>query len=315
AGGAHAGPRGRGHRRAAAAERHGSRQRPGDPLSRRLRPLVESLAAQAAVAIDNARLIRSLEDMFEAFVRVMASAIDERSPATRGHIERVTALTMELAEAVNACDEPPFAHVRFSDDELNELRIAALVHDVGKVTTRLHIIEKRTKLEGVRDGIDVIRERFATIKEAKRNEFLRRRLELLQRGAAPGDGAALDEEEAAALAELGQQRYFVVACNQPAEFMPDDHVQRLKEIASRTYVADGVEKPYLTEDELALLCIQRGNISGEELRIMRDHVSVTMRLLDQSPFPNKLKGVPRYAGGHHEKLNGKGYPPGPDGRR
>lgn len=214
---------------------------------------------------------------------------------------------MALAEAVNACDEPPFAHVRFSDDELNELRIAALVHDVGKVTTPLHIIEKRTKLEGVRDGIDVIRERFATIKEAKRNEFLRRRLELLQRGAAPGDGAALDEEEAAALAELGQQRYFVVACNQPAEFMPDDHVQRLKEIASRTYVADGVEKPYLTEDELALLCIQRGNISGEELRIMRDHVSVTMRLLDQIPFPNKLKGVPRYAGGHHEKLNGKGY--------
>lgn len=119
----------------------------------------------------------------------MASAIDERSPATRGHIERVTALTMALAEAVNACDEPPFAHVRFSDDELNELRIAALVHDVGKVTTPLHIIEKRTKLEGVRDGIDVIRERFATIKEAKKGSETQRVSAAPAGAAAAGRGA------------------------------------------------------------------------------------------------------------------------------
>src|SRR5690625_4458797 len=159
------------------------------PFEKRYEPLVASVASQAAVAIDNVRLIRDMEELFEAFVRVMASAIDERSPATAGHIERVTELTMALAEAVNGSDEPPFRDVAFSDDELDELRIAALVHDVGKVTTPLHIIEKRTKLEGIRDGIDVIDQRFALIKETVRNTFLRRRLELVE-GRPTGENGA-----------------------------------------------------------------------------------------------------------------------------
>lgn len=283
--------------------------------------LVESLASQAAVAIDNVALVRSMEQLFEAFVRVMASAIDERSPATAGHIERVTELTMALARAVNESDRPPFADVTLDDDELNELRIAALVHDVGKVTTPLHIIEKRTKLEGIRDGIDVIEQRFALIKETMRNAFMQRRLALLEQACAREDEydghvepnaelSALAAAEAEALAELDAQRDFVQACNEPTEFMPDEHVRRLEAIAARTYVHDGEEKPYLTADELALLSIQRGNISGDELQTMRDHASVTIRLLDQIPFPHKLKNVPRYAGAHHEKLNGSGYPLG-----
>lgn len=290
------------------------------PFDEGYEPLVESLASQAAVAIDNVRLIRGMEQLFEAFVRVMASAIDERSPATAGHIERVTDLTMALAEAVNASDAPAFADIELSADELNELRIAALVHDVGKVTTPLHIIEKRTKLEGIHDRIDVIEQRFALIKETVRNEFLQQRLHVMERmagvdAAAARNGAEwaaelseLNAAEATVLAELDADREFVVACNTPVEFMSDDHVRRLEHVAAKTFVHEGVETPYLMAEELALLSIQRGNISGDELQTMRDHAVVTIRLLAQIPFIRKLQNVPRYAGGHHEKLNGAGYP-------
>lgn len=305
------------------------------PFDPRYEPLVASLASQAAVAIDNVRLIRDMEQLFEAFVRVMASAIDERSPATAGHIERVTKLTMALAEAVNESEEPPFADVHLSDDELNELRIAALVHDVGKVTTPLHIIEKHTKLEGVHDRIDVIEQRFALIRETVRNDYLCRRMALLEAhvnerlksadefdpGAARDDAcrfppalaeelSALQAEEEEELASLAEEWAFVLRCNTPAEFMPDEDVRRLEAIAAKTFVHNGAEIPYLTDGELALLSIQRGNISGEELQIMRDHAAVTMRLLEQIPFTRKLQNVPRYAGAHHEKLNGRGYPLG-----
>lgn len=309
------------------------------PFDARFEPLVESLASQAAVAIDNVRLISGMEQLFEAFVRVMASAIDERSPATTGHIERVTELTMALAEAVNACDDPPFAGIELSDDELNELRIAALVHDVGKVTTPLHIIEKRTKLEGIHDRIDVIEQRFELIKQTVRNQFLKKRLRVMEgalsagagQGSAPesipevapastaGPGFApevdvelshLAAEEKEAIAQLDADRAFVIARNTPAEFMPDEDVQRLREIAAKTYVHGGVERPYIEPEELALLSIQRGNISGDELQTMRDHAAVTIRLLAQIPFIRKLQNVPRYAGAHHEKLNGTGYPLG-----
>lgn len=304
------------------------------PFDKSYEPLVASLASQAAVAIDNVRLIQSLEELFEAFVRVMASAIDERSPATAGHIERVTHLTMALARAINDTDEPPFDKIHFSDDELNELRIAALVHDMGKVATPLHVIEKRTKLEGIRDRIDVVEERFRLIKETIRNKYLLKRVQLLERlGAPDGDGAdwkgdpeaggsaafaqkyteqlsSLMEAEAAELAEAEEEWAFVKACNEPMEFMPDEHVARLQAIAAKTFVHDGAPRPYLTDEELEALSIQRGNISGEELQIMRDHAAVTIRLLDQIPFTRKLKNVPKYAGAHHEKLNGKGYPLG-----
>jgi HD-GYP domain-containing protein (c-di-GMP phosphodiesterase class II) len=272
--------------------------------------LLESLASQAAVAITNVRLIQETEALFEALVRVLASAIDERSPSTAGHIKRVTEITLALAKVVNETSEPPFDRVRFTEDELNELRIAALMHDVGKVTTPHHIVEKRSKLEQFYDLIEVIRVRYDLIKELRTREALERRLALLETGADQAALQAVDQELAAELAELEDEFEFIRSCNISVEWMPPDMVERLHKISEKRFVYNGQEKPRLTELELRCLAVQRGNLNQDELKMMRDHAAVTIRLLSQIPFTRKLRNVARYAGGHHERLNGKGYPLG-----
>lgn len=272
--------------------------------------LIASLASQAAVAITNARLIQETENLFEALVRVMASAIDERSPATSGHIKRVTDLTVALARAVNESDHPRFAETRFGDDELNELRIAAYLHDVGKVTTPIHIVEKRTKLETLFDRVELIRTRFELIKQTVTCGYLQRRMHLLEQGALPEALTDLELFHQDALRTLDEEQGFIVECNTPVEFMPPERVERVKAIAAKTYLENGCEKPYLTPEEVELLTVQRGNLTWDEIKVIRDHAAVTIRLLEQIPFTRKLRNVPQYAGGHHEKLNGKGYPLG-----
>lgn len=277
--------------------------------------LLSALAAHAAVVIDNARLIRDTERLFAALVQVMASAIDERSPATAGHIRRVTDLTVALAEAVAACDTGALAGVRLSPEELDELRVAAYLHDVGKVTTPIHVVEKRTKLEAVFDRAELVRTRFEQIKATARAEALAEKVRLLQAGADAAALAAIDAELERRLAELEDDQRFVLAANEPVEFMPDAAVQRLHAIAAKTYVEDGQTRPYLTADELNNLAVQRGNITGDELAVMRDHAAVSIRLLEQIPFTRKLARVPEIAGAHHEKLNGRGYPRGLSGEQ
>lgn len=280
------------------------------PFAAEFEPALSALASQAAVAITNARLIQEMEHLFEAFVRVMSTAIDARSPSTAGHMRRVTELTMALAEAVHESDLPRFADCRFTEDDFAALRLAAWLHDVGKVTTPVHIMEKTTKLQDLYDGIELIRTRFTLIRQIETAKHHARRAELAANGASPEELAAEEARYQEAMAQLREDEEFVAACNIPQEFMPDEDIERLKQIAAKTYEIDGVSHPYLTEGELERLSVRRGNLTAKDLEIMRDHATMTIRILEQIPFTEKLKQVPEYAGGHHEKLNGTGYPRG-----
>ena len=275
--------------------------------------LIASLASQAAVAITNVRLVADTEALFEAFVRVMATAIDEKAHYTRGHIERVAHLTMAIAEAVSETNEGPYADVHFSEEELNELRIAGWMHDVGKVTTPEWVVEKANKLETVFDRVDLLETRFGMIREQLKVQALERKVALLEQR--KGDAALreVDVELERQLEELNEDLDFVIRVNIPEEFMKDEYLERVQQIAHKTYLKNGKAEPYLSEDEVENLSIRKGSLTGEQFGIIRNHAAVTMKMLQEIPFTKKLKNVPQYAGAHHETLNGSGYPLGVPG--
>ncbi|RMI14597.1 MAG: GAF domain-containing protein, partial [Calditrichaeota bacterium] len=286
------------------------------PFAPEYENLVLSLASQAAVALENAELIQSLKELFEAFIRSIATAIDEKSPYTGGHIRRVTELTMMIAQKINEATEGPFAGVHFTEDELEELRIAAWMHDVGKITTPEYVIDKSRKLETLLDGIELVKARFDLIRQLKEKAFLERKLELVQNGRADAEALRqLDASHQAELAELEEEKAFVVACNSPEEYMDEDKLKRLQAIARKTYHLDGQEHPYLTEKEVHYLSVRRGTLTEEERQIIQNHAWMSIKILEQLPFPRKLARVPEYAGGHHEKLDGSGYPRGLTGEQ
>lgn len=274
--------------------------------------VIEAFGAQAAMAINNVRLLKDTENLFNSFAEVLASAIDERSKATSGHIRKVTVLTVALAEALNKQTEGKYAEVKFNKDEMEELRLAALLHDVGKVTTPLHVVEKAGKLQTIYDRVEEVRTRFDLIRSLKEAEFLKKKMELLHAGAVESL-EQLEGDMAAALAEIDAEKEFVVEMNTPMEFVPNEQIDRVKAIGAKRYLHRGEWHPYLTENELANLAIQKGNITGEELGMMRDHARVSIDLLTKIPFTRKLKNIPKIAGGHHEFINGKGYPFGISG--
>ncbi len=308
------------------------------PFARDNEEMVISLASQAAVALENAQLIQSLKDLFESFIKSIATAIDEKSPYTGGHIRRVTELTMMIAHKINDAKEGPFAEVIFSEDELEELRIASWMHDVGKITTPEYVIDKSHKLETLCDRIELVKTRFDFIKQLTEKEYLQKKIELLEdnrqrqeereqraesskqktEGSRQGES---DEQYQKALARLEttyqeelsaieQARLFVIKCNAASRPMSDNQIEMLKQIARKTYEYNGERRPYLTKDELHNLSIRKGTLTARERKIIENHASMSIKILNQLPFPKKLANVPRYAGGHHEKLDGSGYPQG-----
>jgi len=270
--------------------------------------IANSLALQSALAIKNAGLYKDMGDLFEGIVETLAAAIDEKSPVTRGHISRVAAITMELAKAVNDTKDWNFKNVSFSDEELNELRIAALMHDVGKITTPDHVIGKATKLEKIVDRVHLIEERYRYYSAAITAEALRKKVSLLEAGAPAVEVLALNDALQAELLEIDKALAVVQQANNPEEFMSDEKMEGLRRVYERKVLVDGSELPMLTEDEFVNLSIRRGSINAEELEIMRNHAVVSIRLLSRLPFFDNLKNVPIYAGTHHERLNGTGYP-------
>jgi HD-GYP domain-containing protein (c-di-GMP phosphodiesterase class II) len=274
------------------------------PFSAQDQSLIQSLASQAAVAINNVRLIEETERLFDSFVEVMATAIDQRSPYTGGHIRRVAEMAMVVAHSINACQEGPLGAQRFSEDELNELRIAAWMHDIGKITTPEWVVDKPTKLHTLFDRIELVRTRFALI--AKTIEL--ERAEKLASGAPLPAGFA--EEHERRLQTLAEDLAFLERANTPGEFMQDADLERLRQLAGQTYQDGGQEHPYLRADELKNLCIRKGSLTAEERQKINDHASMSIKMLAQIPFTRKLNQVPPIAGAHHEKLDGTGYPLG-----
>jgi len=273
--------------------------------------LSESLASQAAVSITNAKLIANMTELFEAFVKVMATAIDEKSPVTGGHIRRVADLTLTMAEVIHDIDEGHFKDKTFSPDQMYELRIAAYMHDIGKVTSPVEIVEKAKKLQTIFDRIQYVRLRMAYISQKIELEGQEAKIKILQNGSSPEKLNSIEKETLEKLIEIEEILKFINKCNEPGEFLDDEILVRLKEVSEKTYIDDaGEQQPFITEDELVNLSIRRGSITEKERRKMQDHAAVTLKMLKQIPFTKKLKNIPDFAGAHHEFLNGKGYPLG-----
>ncbi len=281
------------------------------PFASEYEELSEALASQAAVAITNAQLIQDLQNLFESFIQTIATAIDEKSHYTGGHIERVANLTMDIANRINDATEGHYADVHFSEDKLTELRLAAWLHDTGKITTPEFVVDKSTKLETIFDRMELVRTRFElAIAEAKL-ETADARSALEKTGKSSDETARILRETSEKVEQLLDDYRFIESSNETQEFVPDEKIERLQRIARMTVkTSDGGEEPMLTEDELHNLEIRKGNLTSEERKTIENHVIVTKRMLEQVPFPKKLRDVPFIAGAHHEKLNGKGYPDG-----
>ena len=258
--------------------------------------IVEALASQAGIALDNQLLLAGQKKLLESFIELMASAIDAKSPYTGEHCKRVPVITKMLAQAACEVKEGPLAEFDLTSDEWYELHIAAWLHDCGKVITPVHVMDKATKLESIRDGIVTLRERY---------EILKRDLEIAHlRG--EFDAAERDRRVTALEEELA----FLEATNVGGEFLPPEKQQRIRDIGKRTYRRHGKDEPLLSADEVENLCISRGTLTEKERIIINGHMVQTIKMLEQLPFPRNLRRVPEYAGGHHEKRDGSGYPKG-----
>ena len=285
------------------------------PFSEGVQKSVEALSSQAAVAITNKNLIKDLEVLFESFIKLIASAIDAKSPYTGGHCSRVPEITMMLAESVNDINEGPFSGIQFTDKEMYELKIAAWLHDCGKVATPEAVVDKGTKLETIYDRIHTVATRFEVLKRDEEIKFLKKQLKIQKDNSLSEDDKkdALKKARSLYLKRIKQQaddKAFIEESNVGGEFMSKDRKDRVKKIASYRWKDNGSPKPFFTEDEVYNLCISRGTLTPEERKIINDHIVVTIDMLEQLPYPKHLRNVPEFAGGHHEKLDGTGYPKG-----
>ena len=274
------------------------------PFSEDMQKLIESLAGQAAVAITTVRLIEGLESLLESFIQLIADAIDEKSPYTGGHCSRVPALAVMLAEKVNQTKEGVFADIQFSREDMDELRIAAWLHDVGKITTPEYVVDKSTKLETIYDRVHEMNTRFEVIKRDAEISYLNAVLE------SPDKQAELEAEKLAELAQIEDDQQFLNECNTGGEFMADDKKERVINISKRQIMLNGEKQNLLSDNWVLNLNISRGTLNNDERDKINDHIVVTIDMLEKLPFPKHLKRVPEFAGGHHETMIGTGYPKG-----
>jgi HD-GYP domain-containing protein (c-di-GMP phosphodiesterase class II) len=281
------------------------------PFSPSDQRLAESLASQAAIALTNRMLINQLEELFESFINLINMAIDEKSPYTGGHCQRVPQLTMMLAEAVNETAEGPLAAFTMSDKDRYELKIAGLLHDCGKVTTPVHVVDKATKLETIFDRVNLIDQRFELLKRDAEIELLKEKALLVAAEAPPAEHEAADARHRERLRRLDEDRAFLRACNIGGERMRDEDVERVGRIAGyRWRDVSGRESNFLSEEEVKNLTIRAGTLTQEERQVINHHIVATIKMLEALPWPKHLRNVPEYAGGHHERMDGKGYPRG-----
>ncbi|MFL9711620.1 HD domain-containing phosphohydrolase [Methylobacillus sp. Pita1] len=280
------------------------------PFSDSSQQLVESLASQAAVALTNRQLIEGLRNLFEAFIRLIAGAIDAKSPYTGGHCRRVPELAMMLAAAVNRAASGPLKDFYMNGKELDELRIAAWLHDCGKIATPESLMDKPTKLSTIFDRIGLLEQRFALMKEQAECRLLRQQLDAVRQGREQGLDE-LERQHADWIRQLDDDLAFLQRVNVGSESMPAEDQERVKKIAQYQLEDEsGKTVNFLTEDEVYNLTISSGTLTPEERQVVNQHIVVTIDMLESLPYPPGLQRVPEYAGGHHERLDGHGYPRG-----
>ena len=266
-------------------------------FSQEMQDQVESLASQGAVALTNKKLVAELKNLFESFIKLIATAIDKKSPYTGGHCERVPEITMMLADAVEKVDYGTYKDFSMTEDERYELFIAGWLHDCGKVATPPNIVDKGTKLEKIVDRIDMVNSRFEIVKRDFDIELLESKID--------------DSQYKQKIEQLQDDKEFVNNANVGGEFMKEEDQQRIVDISKRyRYELDGEIVDFFDDDETKNLQIPKGTLLPYEREIINSHIVITIDMLEKLPYPKKLKNVPEFAGGHHEKLDGTGYPKG-----
>src|SRR5437899_2846642 len=275
--------------------------------------MIESIASQAAVAIDNKSLLDSIQALFDGFVQASVTAIEQRDPTTAGHSGRVEGLTARLAHAVTEIDTGKYREVRLTEDQFKELRYACLLHDFGKVGVREHILIKAKKL--VPGQLEVIQARFEFIERSVQVKYASEKVEALRAGR---NGSALDQIDERLQEELVQLRKWVqsvVAANEPT-VMPEDKASMIELLAQQTYYDISANPhPMLEPQEFRFLSIRKGTLDPQERLEMEAHVTHSFHFLTKIPWTPVMKGIPEIAYGHHEKLDGSGYPRGLTGEQ
>ena len=268
--------------------------------------VIEALSSLAAIALTNMQLLQEIENLFESFVQVMVTAIDARTPYNATHTQKVTLYARLLAEEINSNNgEGPFAGVFFDNDRMKQLTMAAWLHDIGKITTPLEVMNKATRLDA---RLPAVLMRLDYAVQRAHAASLQRQLALWQEGRqeeAKEEQRELQER----LALLEQARALIVRADDPATFIDGELAEQLQAVSRLTY-RDGAGEtaPLLTPEELACLTIPKGTLTEEERKIMEDHVLVTAKMLEKMPFMRQMAPIPRFACMHHEHLDGKGYP-------
>ena len=279
------------------------------PYPKALHGLVNSLASQAAVALENSRLYESIQNLFEGFVKASVVAIESRDPTTSGHSFRVAELTVGLAEAVDRCDTAPFREVTFSRSDMKEIRYASLLHDFGKVGVREEVLVKAKKLYP--QQLEVVRGRFDFVRKAVQQQYTERKLAyLLEKGREEflAKQEEFDREMADRLREVDDYLRFLLQCNEPT-VLPEGDFQRLVDLAALEYETwDGAPQRLILPQEVGMLSIPRGSLDEKERLQIESHVVHTFNFLSRIPWTKEIKNIPAIARAHHEKLNGTGYP-------
>ncbi|MGH9456345.1 MAG: HD-GYP domain-containing protein [Thermoanaerobaculia bacterium] len=277
---------------------------------------MQSLAGAAAVALENNYLIESIERLFEGFVTASVYAIEQRDPTTSGHSFRVADLTVELAKTLDRIDEGTFRPVRFTPDQVREIRYASLLHDFGKVGVREKVLVKEKKLYPLQ--IDLIRSRFEFLIRSLEASAQQRKIEyLLEHGREGYEAfaAQIDREAGGAIERARADLQFVLNSNEPT-VLPEGEFQYLQQLATEDFVdLDGNRRRLLEPDEVRRLSIRKGNLDSDERSEIESHVTHTFEFLSKIPWTEDLRSVPEIAFAHHEKLNGRGYPRGLDAVR
>ena len=274
------------------------------PFTKEDQQLVESLASQAAVTISNKQLIDSLNELFNALVQLIATAIDEKSPHTSGHCKRLPIITMLIADAAHNTKEGIFKEFLLNNDDRYELEVAAWLHDCGKLTTPEFVMDKSTKLERIVDRIELVELRLDIMLRDAEVE----KLKGLVNGA---NQAKVNKTYEDKIELINDARVFIRRHNKGGEFMHEDDIAKIKDCAKLKWTDnEGNLQPLLNQDEVDNLCIVKGTLTEEEREIINNHIVATIKMLETLPFPKHLQNVPEYAGGHHERVDGKGFPKG-----
>ncbi|MCD4718668.1 MAG: GAF domain-containing protein [Desulfobacula sp.] len=266
-----------------------------------------ALASQASVILTQQALILEMKKLFEAFIKAIAVSIDEKSKHTGGHIQRVTELSMMIAHKINQ-DNTIFKTTSLSYDQMDELRIAALMHDTGKITTPEHIISKSTRLETVHDRIELIKTRWELFKTNQKLAAAQKKLALFDQTAKQKQITQINNICKEKIDILEKEFETLSYINSSKEHLNQSLIDQLEVIYEKSDKIFGKLQPCLTEDEFENLCILRGTLTSKERDIINNHAYLTEKILNKLPWPKKLANIPSIAGAHHEKLDGSGYP-------